>query len=380
MKSIIIIGGGPAGTSAAMVLLREGYDVTLVDKSSFPRDKLCGGLLTGRAKRVYQEVFETDFEQSFETLATGAGVFNASELVNEVNQSSEWFLTKRFDFDFFLLKQAQAKGLKTYLNDKVTKLDLKTKTLNLKSGTTLTYDYLIGADGVNSFVAKQLFGSSFDQSKIGFALEVELPKGTHKYLQPSIHFNVVNWGYGWVFPKKQSDTFGIVGLHKLNANLKHQFQEFHQGLYGSPYEGRIKGHYIPFGDFRKVPGRENVLLAGDAAGLVDALTGEGIAFAMESGAFAAQAIIQSILTGKDALFHYKESYQTLAKELRIANRLAYFLYSSRFNRIFLKILPRSKPLLQMHLDLMNEKMTYSQFQNSLIRLALRKTFRIRKSS
>ena len=252
MKSIIIIGGGPAGTSAAMVLLREGYDVTLVDKSSFPRDKLCGGLLTGRAKRVYQEVFETDFEQSFETLATGAGVFNASELVNEVNQSSEWFLTKRFDFDFFLLKQAQAKGLKTYLNDKVTKLDLKTKTLNLKSGTTLTYDYLIGADGVNSFVAKQLFGSSFDQSKIGFALEVELPKGTHKYLQPSIHFNVVNWGYGWVFPKKQSDTFGIVGLHKLNANLKHQFQEFHQGLYGSPYEGCIKGHYIPFGDFQSL--------------------------------------------------------------------------------------------------------------------------------
>jgi flavin-dependent dehydrogenase len=122
------------------------------------------------------------------------------------------------------------------------------------------------------------------------------------------------------------------------------------------------------------------LLAGDAAGLVDALTGEGIAFAMESGAFAAQAIIQSISSGKDALYHYKESYQSLAKELRIANRLAYFLYSSRFNRIFLKILPRSKPLLQMHLDLMNEKMTYSQFQNSLIRLALRKTFRIRKTS
>ena len=116
------------------------------------------------------------------------------------------------------------------------------------------------------------------------------------------------------------------------------------------------------------------------AGLVDALTGEGIAFAMESGAFAAQAIIQSISTGKDALYHYKESYQTLAKELRIANRLAYFLYSSWFNRIFLKILPRSKPLLQMHLDLMNEKMTYSQFQNSLIRLALRKTFRIPKTS
>ena len=92
------------------------------------------------------------------------------------------------------------------MNDKVAKLDLKTKILNLKSGTSLTYDYLIGADGVNSFVAKQLFGSSFDQNKIGLALEVELPKGTHKYAQPSIHFNVVNWGYGWVFPKKHSDT------------------------------------------------------------------------------------------------------------------------------------------------------------------------------
>ena len=83
---------------------------------------------------------------------------------------------------------------------------------------------MIGADGVNSFVAKQLFGSSFDQNKIGFALEVELPKGTHKYAQPSIHFNVVNWGFGWVFPKKHSDTFGIVGLHRLNAKLKDQLQ------------------------------------------------------------------------------------------------------------------------------------------------------------
>ena len=112
MKSIIIIGGGPAGTSAAIVLLKQGYDVTLVDKSSFPRDKLCGGLLTGRAKRVYKEIFETGFEQSFETIATGAGVFNGSELVNEVNQSSEWFLTKRFDFDYFLLQKAQDEGLK----------------------------------------------------------------------------------------------------------------------------------------------------------------------------------------------------------------------------------------------------------------------------
>ena len=61
MKSIIIIGGGPAGTSSAIVLLKQGYDVTLVDKSSFPRDKLCGGLLTGRTKRVYQEIFENRF-------------------------------------------------------------------------------------------------------------------------------------------------------------------------------------------------------------------------------------------------------------------------------------------------------------------------------
>ena len=374
MKSIIIIGGGPAGTSASIVLLKQGYDVILVDKCSFPRDKLCGGLLTGRAKRVYQEIFKTDFEQSFESVANGAGVYNASELVNEVKQSSEWFLTKRYDFDYFLLKKAKLNGLKTYLNDKVAKLDFNSKTLSLSSGTLLNYDYLIGADGVNSFVAKQLFGSSFDRKKIGLALEVELPKGLHKYHQPSIHFNIVSWGYGWVFPKKNSDTFGIVGLYKLNPRLTETFQKFHEGLYGSRFTGQIKGCYIPFGDFRKVPGRENVLLVGDAAGLVDALTGEGIAFAMESGAFAAQAIIDSISSGKDALWHYKQSHKKLAKELRVTKRLAYFLYSPWFNRIFLKALPRGKILLQMHVDLMNEKISYTQFQKNLIRMAIRKVF------
>ncbi|MEC8458504.1 MAG: geranylgeranyl reductase family protein [Bacteroidota bacterium] len=374
MKSIIIIGGGPAGTSASIVLLKQGYDVILVDKCSFPRDKLCGGLLTGRAKRVYQEIFKTDFEQCFESVANGAGVYNSSKLVNEVKQSSEWFLTKRYDFDYFLLKKAKLNGLKTYLNDKVAKLDFNSKTLSLSSGTLLNYDYLIGADGVNSFVAKQLFGSPFNRKKIGLALEVELPKGLHKYHQPSIHFNIVSWGYGWVFPKKNSDTFGIVGLYKLNPRLTETFQKFHKVLYGSRFTGQIKGCYIPFGDFRKVPGRENVLLVGDAAGLVDALTGEGIAFAMESGAFAAQAIIHSISSGKDALWHYQKSHKKLAKELRITKRLAYFLYSPWFNRIFLKALPHGKILLQMHVDLMNEKISYIQFQRNLIRMAIRKVF------
>ncbi|PIV88142.1 MAG: geranylgeranyl reductase, partial [Hydrogenophilales bacterium CG17_big_fil_post_rev_8_21_14_2_50_63_12] len=83
------------------------------------------------------------------------------------------------------------------------------------------------------------------------------------------------------------------GLHAKNPALKKVFHGFLAARFGSVPEGRIKGHYLPFGDYRKVPGRRNVLLCGDAAGLVDPITGEGIAFAMLSGLYAAEAIIEA---------------------------------------------------------------------------------------
>ena len=376
MTKVVIVGGGPAGSAAAFTLLKQGFEVVLIDKSDFPRNKLCGGLLTQRSRRVYSEVFETDFERSYECEATGAGVFQKATLANELHHATQWYLTRREHFDHHLLELAKAKGLRTVLNDRVVKVHSERNEVQLANGTVVAYDFLIGADGVNSVVAKHLFGRSFDKDRIGFALEVELPKGGNFYHQVSIHFDVVNWGYGWIFPKTHSDTFGIVGRHALNPQMKAQFLAFHKDVYGTDYEGEIKGHYIPFGQFLKVPGAGNILLSGDAAGLVDPVTGEGIAFALESGAMAGEAVARSIADGRPALSHYQKRYNKLAGELRIAARLAKFLYPERFHQLFLHVLPKSKQLLDLHLKLMEERLTYAQFERTLWRLVLQKGWKL----
>ena len=99
----------------------------------------------------------------------------------------------------------------------------------------------------------------------------------------------------------------IGGVNSKNTNMREKLNDFLKGLFGEIPDAKIKGHFIPFGDYRKVPGAKYTLLVGDAAGLVDPITGEGIAFAMESGYLAAQAIIKSKNedNGIDVLAIYK---------------------------------------------------------------------------
>lgn len=377
----VIVGGGPGGSTAAYTLLKEGIDVLLLDKSTFPRNKLCGGLLTGRTKRVFHEVFENGWADSFEYTAYGAGIFKGNTLLNEVAHHSELYQSQRYHFDDYLLKRCLDLGLRTHLGDAVLDVDFATNTLKLKSGLTISYDYLIGADGVNSAVAKNLFGQSFDKDKIGFALEVELPKGKREYPLPSLHFEVVKWGYGWVFPKENSDTFGLAGVHRLNPHMKENFQQFHETLFGERYQGKIHGHYIPFGDFKKQPGNgSNVLLVGDAAGLVEPITGEGIAFAMESGKFAGEAVVTGIHDHKMPYPLYMKAYKKLTKDLKVGYRLAKILYSEKMNPLFLKVLPRANFLVRLHMDLLQEKITYPQFQRYVFKKLATKSLELLKLS
>ncbi|VAV89639.1 Geranylgeranyl/isoprenyl reductase [hydrothermal vent metagenome] len=168
----------------------------------------------------------------------------------------------------------------------------------LGKGQTLEFTALIGTDGVNSMVAKALYGRAFNPGKIGFALEIEA-QSTSPVDESSalrIDFDAAAWGYGWQFPKRAGHTIGICGLQACNPDMKAHLTAYPERL-GQGENARVKGHFLPFGDFRRKPGRGNILLVGDAAGLVDPITGEGIAYALQSGRMAALAVHRAISGG-----------------------------------------------------------------------------------
>ncbi len=369
---VLIIGAGPAGSAAAHTLARGGVDVALVDKARFPRDKLCGGLLTLRCRKVYRSIFDAPWEEVIGHVSTGVKFLHGGRVLNEVRGASQLFFTRRLNFDHFLLEQAVARGAVTYLGAAIVDLDLSVKSCRLDSGLEIGFDALIGADGVNSLVAKCLFGRSFDPERVAFALEMEVDpaRSAARVDDPEIHFGLARWGYAWVFPKKDTLTVGIGGLLARNPDLKTTFRRFHLERFGVEAQGRIRGHHLPFGDYRSIPGRGNVLLCGDAAGLVEPITGEGIAFALHSGRLAAEALIEAG-AGAVALEGYRARYREIAADFDHARRLRYLLFPDLSERLFLKALHGAKSLPRKHLELMADEIGYGEYFRYLLASAAR---------
>ncbi|HEY4760414.1 MAG TPA: NAD(P)/FAD-dependent oxidoreductase [Thermoguttaceae bacterium] len=368
---VAVIGAGPAGAAAAYVLSSYGMKVCLVDKYTFPRKKLCGGLLTIRTQRIFNEIFNTSWDSVIEFVSDGVRFYYIDTLLNEVKGYKKLFFTNRMLFDNFIAEQAVKSGVKTYFGMSAVGFDANNKIITLDNGREITSDFIVGADGVNSAVSKHLFGKSFDLDHIGFGLEIELDRDT-KYADrtyPEIYFGVIKWGYGWVFPKRDTLTVGIGGRLKLNPDMTEKFMEFlNKVLKVSIDKSTIKGHHIPFGHYKKIPGKNNAILCGDAAGLVDPITGEGIAFALQSGKYAAEAIIEASKHNNPnrTIDIYLEKYRKITDMLRQANRLRYLLFPEISESLFIRVLPETDSIPRKHIDLMSGDISYGDYVGFLL--------------
>jgi menaquinone-9 beta-reductase len=359
---VVIVGGGPAGSAAARTLGAAGKSVCLIDKATFPREKLCGGLITLRSKSIFERVFEIPWDDKLFNSSAVVSFFSNGVFLAKVEGYSRLYFTMRYEFDDYLLNIARMAGTNLKLGETIAQIDLEKKIIFLESGTEVSFDYLIGADGVNSAVAKELFGSSFDANTIGFGLEVEIPRSylPNQSDQVEIDFSAARWGYGWVFPKKQSFTIGVGGIHKFNPDIRSRLDDYllHKGL--AAKEFRVKGQYIPFGDYRKQPGSEDVLLCGDAAGIVDPITGEGIAYAMQSGAAAARAILAAGQRKPGSAFDlYLTEYKAIASSIRQANFWRYLIFSGLAKKPFAWAFADAGTLQRGYLDILAGKHEYN---------------------
>lgn len=190
-----------------------------------------------------------------------------------------------------------------------------------------------------------------------------------------IDLGAAEWGYGWVFPKAGSVTLGVGGIHGLNPDMKARFETYlHRHVPALAQSGKLafKGAFLPFGDYRKIPGRGRALLVGDAAGLVDPITGEGIAWALKSGQFAAEAAIEALhgRAVRSALPGYLKRLSYIHREIDVAARIRALLYFRPLRAAFPKTVERYPHITKCYLSLLAGERDYSEFGTAfLLRLS-----------
>ena len=375
---IVIIGGGPAGSAAAATSARAGLRTLLIDKARFPRDKLCGGLFTGRARAEYERTFHQDIGPDLFEERRAISFHLGHRSLGRMDQVPPMYLTMRHRLDAHLLDLAGAFGATLRTGCRIDAIDLAHDRLTLDDGTTVSYRVLIGADGVNSAVARAVYGRAFDPDRIGFALEKEMPPVTDADILNTVRvdFAAADWGYGWSFPKQGSTTVGVGGLHRRNPEMKARMRAYADRLQQGDPSG-MKGHFLPFGDFRQRPGRGNVLLAGDAAGFVDPITGEGIGHALASGRMAADAAALALREARscDAGSIYSAATRELRMNLTIARWLRPVIFSERMAPVFSRAFSARSRVARAYMEMLAGQTEYAAILWLVLRRLPRATWR-----
>lgn len=366
----VVVGAGPAGSSSAATLARAGLRVALLDKARFPRDKLCGGLISQRSRNILAQVFGSECEPPIEGTCKGAKIFFKDWLLNEVRGYKPIYFTSRCTFDHYLLGLARSYGVDVIEGVGVSGLTSNRSAVLLVDGKCYEAPFVIGADGASSRIRKELHSVSIDKEGFAVGLEMEVPKSFVKrdVVDPEIYFGVVRRGYGWVFPKKHALTVGVGGLAAANTEMRRVFECFARMAIGGVPIQPLRGHPIPFGNYLPKPGENSVLLVGDAAGLVEPITGEGIAFAMLSGYQAAQAVIEATRLGvaERALPLYEEQYKTIVRLFNDAKLLRYLAFSKLLEPLFARALNLSTGVIKMHMDVLAGDADYRDYSKYLV--------------
>jgi geranylgeranyl reductase family protein len=313
LYDVAIVGAGPAGATAAKILSEKGARCLLLDKTSFPRDKPCGGGLQMRILHRFQYLEKHDLIDSYSTTFQ----IHTSTLTNHVifeQTKPLQAMVMRKTFDKGLVNLAVQNGVMLQCGNSVQDMinNKNSVRLFLSDGSTVETRLVIGADGTWSTIAKKI-GMRQKCDHIGVCVYAEYPMkqqtiqrlygeehGVHIHLRP----NGVA-GYGWVFPKKEHVNIGVVEFRQAihpseeKRNLQTSFRYYLQSLKKQkllPTQlSKIATHggVFPTCPLKQLTA-DRVMLCGDAGGLTNPMTGEGIFYAMCSGEMAANTAMHAL--------------------------------------------------------------------------------------
>jgi geranylgeranyl reductase family protein len=362
----IVVGAGPAGSTAAYRLAREGARVLLVDKARFPREKPCGGAISARAARELpfdpQPVVEHVVDR-MELSYCGGRPFVRGR------HSRLAYMTQRRRLDHFLVEQALNAGAHFRDGAAVTEISERGARVD---GKWIDSELLIGADGANGSTARSL--DLADKRIYGVALEGNL---AHSLIDPErwqstvvIELGTIPGGYCWIFPKGDHINVGVGGWESTGPTLRKHLKEFckRRGFDYSRLQN-MRGYRLPARRPDAALARGRALLIGDAAGLVDPLWGDGIYTALVSSKLASAAALD-LLAGR--ITDLKPYAQSIVSELGLMFAFAWDAKAAldRFPRLALAALI-SAPGWRMVENLLRGDIHEPDLERGVARIAVR---------
>ena len=288
----LVVGAGPAGSATALRLARAGARVLLTDRRSFPRDKPCGGGLTGRALRFAPCDVSPVVEHVVDRFELG---LRYRKRFRRRSDEPLVLMTSRRRLDAFLAEQAALAG--AVFRDGVTVGGLSVGPDGVEAavaGDRVRAEIVVAADGANGTTAR---AAGVEPELLrGVALEGNV---SHGHVDPArydglavIEIGVVPGGYGWVFPKGDHVNVGVGGWGGEGPHLRAHLERLCRAHEIDPSALRdVRGHRLPM-RLGPTASAGRTLLVGDAAGLVDPLSGDGMYEAFVSAKLAAEAIIE----------------------------------------------------------------------------------------
>lgn len=320
----IVVGLGPAGSSAAYEIAREGGRVLALDRERFPRYKVCGGAISARVDALLEGAHRGVVER---TVSAMTFRYRGQEAFTVEGGDPVVSFVMRDRFDAALAERAAGAGADLRYEEPALSIAETAESVEVVTPkATYRTRFLVGADGANSRAAKSL--NPVPSAGV-YGLEAELPSpgGSNDVI---LEMGAVSGGYGWIFPKQQGMSIGIGGFRTADPRPKSAFERF-AGCYPEFHDTAITapaGHPIPVYAQGWRVASNRIGLAGDAARLVDPFFGEGIYYGILSGQRLGQTILHQLDGGGADLGDYARWVDAeLAPEFAVADRLASIAYT-----------------------------------------------------
>jgi geranylgeranyl reductase family protein len=327
---IIVIGAGPSGSICANLLAKD-FKVALIEKKSFPREKLCGGGVSFKAVNLLNDMI--DLSRLRGKSLKGSYLSYKNNHLSYIGQNITSYSVERKEFDNELLNKAREAGVTVFIPKKVLDIEENVHSVNVKldSGNDLKANFIVIAEGINGKLYEGI--GYYGNRDLTMALEVDVtPKQFPMNLTNNalFDFGAIPDGYAWIFPK---EGFLNIGAYFYKSKSIDRSQERALEYFIKQFEwskdadiSKLSGHALPRSIDYKIYNTKRTLLVGDSAGAVENFYGEGLYYGIKSSFIAAEEIKKAIKNNSSLDNYTKRLKSEILVHVKFSKRSAEFFY------------------------------------------------------